>query len=104
MENDNPTEFVLAHFPDRFYYLCKAASKRVPIDEVMDEHSDDSISERYQMGSRPVSVFENSTDRSHSPGADSIPSPDRLFPTTPGGFNFAIDVETWRQFVHFSPK
>jgi len=104
MENDSPTEFIVTHFPDRFYYLCKAASKQVPIDEVLDEHLDDATSERYlQMGSQPVSILENSADRPQSPMASSIPSPGRLFPT-PRGFNFAINVETWRQFVHFTPQ
>jgi hypothetical protein len=64
IENDNPTEFILTHFPDRFYYLYKAALKQVLIDEVLDKHLDDDISERYhQTGSRPMSVLENSADR-----------------------------------------
>jgi hypothetical protein len=104
MDNNNPTEFILTHFPDRFYYLCKAASKQVPIDEVLDEDLDDDTSERHQMGSRPMSVVESSPDRPDSPEATSIPSPDRLSPTTPRGFNSVIDVEIWRQFVHFPPQ
>jgi hypothetical protein len=47
IENDNPMEFILTHFPDRFYYLYKAALKQVLIDEVLDKHLDNDISERY---------------------------------------------------------
>jgi hypothetical protein len=104
MANDQPTEFVLAHFPGRFYYLCKAASKRVPIDEVLNEPLDDSPPERHQIGNSPMSIHRSIADRPHSPIASLIPSPERLFPLTPGGFNSAIDVETWRQFVDFSPS
>jgi hypothetical protein len=71
---------------------------------VLDEHLDDDTSERHQMGSRPMSVVESSLDRPDSPKATPIPSPDRLFPTTPRGFNSVIDVEIWRQFVHFPPQ
>jgi hypothetical protein len=98
MENDSPTEFILTHFPDRFYYLCKAASKQVPIDEVLDEHLDDVTSERYlQMGSQPVSILENSADRPQSPMASSIPSPGRLFPTPPEVSTLQL---TWRPGVN----
>jgi hypothetical protein len=103
MGNDKPTEFILAHFPDRFHYLCKAAFKRVPIDEVLDEPLDESASEHHQRGDRSASVLDNSAVRPQSPQASSDPLAERLFPLTPRGFGSAIDVESWRDFVHFSP-
>jgi hypothetical protein len=98
MKNDSPSEFVVVHFPDRFKFLCKAISKQVPIDEVVNEPLDDSRS-----GCCPTPIHYDTADRPPSQPASSIPSPERLFPLTPRGFNSAIDVETWRQFVHFSP-
>jgi hypothetical protein len=104
MKNDSPSEFIIAHFPDRFKYLCKAVSKRVPIDEVLNEPIDYSVFERHRSSSLPASVHHIAADRPHSALASPIPSPERLFPLTPRGFNSAIDVDTWRQFVNFSPQ
>jgi len=103
--NDSPLEFIITHFPDQFNYLCMAASKQVPIDEVLNESLDDGAFERYRSGSLPAPIHHNATaNRPHSALASPIPSPERLFPLTPRGFNSAIDVETWRQFVNFSPS
>jgi hypothetical protein len=102
MKNDSPSEFVIAHFPDRFYYLCKAVSKRVPIDEVVNGPIESISSNRRRSVNHPASIHHNIAD-APSPAATSVLSPERLFPLSPGGFNAAIDIDTWRQFVNFSP-
>lgn len=102
MKTDSPSEFVVVHFPDRFKFLCKAISKQVPIDEVVNEPLDESASEHHRSVC-PTPIHHDTADRPPSRPASSIPSPERLFPLTPRCFNSAIDVETWRQFVHFSP-
>jgi hypothetical protein len=103
MKIDGHSEFVVVHFPDRFKFLCKATSKQISIDEVVNESLDDSASEHHQSGCCPTPIHHDTTERPPSRPASSIPSPERLFPLAPRGFNSAIDVETWRQFVHFSP-
>ena len=103
MKIDSPSEFVVVHFPDRFKLLCKATCKRVPIDDVVNEPLDDSVSEHYRSERSPTPIHHDTADGPPSLPASSIPSPERLFPLTPRGFSSAIDVETWRQFVHFSP-
>ena len=99
VKTDSPSEFVVVHFPDRFKFLCQATSRH---DEVVNESLDDSASEHHRSGCCPTPIHHNTADRPLSRLSSSIPSPERLFLPTPRGFNSAIDVETWHQFVHFS--
>jgi len=100
---DSPSEFVVVvHFPDRFKFLCQDLSKQVPIDEVVNKPLDESAPEHHQSVC-PTHIHHDTVDRPPSRPTSSIPSPERLFSPTPRGFNSAIDVEAWRQFVHFSP-
>lgn len=103
MKNENPSEFIVTHFPNRFKLLCMAASKQVPIDEVVDESLDDNVFQRLQTGNSPTSIRQNSIQGS-SLSPNFISSSERLFPLTPSGFNSTISIDIWRQFVTFSPK
>lgn len=98
MKNEKFSEYILTHFPDRFERLCLAASKQAPIDEVVNETFNDSAFERLQREKSPASIQPNSVPGpSSSPNL--IPSPERLFPPTPSGFNSGISVETWRHLT-----
>lgn len=104
MKDESPSEFILVHFPDRFRYLCMAASRRVSIDEVLNETLDDGAFERHQDSSRSASFRHTAiTESPRSAPSTPIPSVERLFPLTPRGFNSAIDADSWRQFVTFPP-
>ncbi|KAK2765373.1 hypothetical protein FQN54_008219 [Arachnomyces sp. PD_36] len=103
MKNDIPSQFVISHFPKRFEYLAVAISEKIVIDEVMDWWRSDinNINERAISESVPPSIGDDNTN----PVLESTPMPgELLFPPTPSGSRFAIDVETWNHFVSFSPN
>src|ERR1700733_4617655 len=69
MKTDSPSEFVAVHFPDRFKLLCKATSKQVPIDEVVNEPLDDSASGHHRSECYPTPIHHDAADGPPSPPA-----------------------------------
>ena len=102
MENEGFSEFIIAHFPRRFELLCSAASKQVPIDEVVNEPSNANISGRLRSRTSAASVRQNSLQEP-SLLPDLMRPPESPFPLSTGEFSSTISVESWRQFVTFSP-
>ncbi|KAK1765596.1 hypothetical protein QBC33DRAFT_543305 [Phialemonium atrogriseum] len=98
MRNERPSDFIIYHVPGRFESLCKAISKRVPIDRVA---ADDSQIPR--AGSLPAPTPGAIPLAAPSQAASPIISLQRLFPSTPGSANFAVDIDAWAEFVQFSP-
>lgn len=98
MRNEHPSDFIIHHVPGRFESLCKAISKRVPIDKVA---ADDSQIPR--AGSLPAPTPGATPLAASSQAASPVISLQRLFPSTPGSANFAVDIDAWAEFVQFSP-
>ncbi len=99
MTNDALSEFVVHHFTERFSTLCAAVSGRLPIDKIIivqgpnQGHGHEPTSP-----TNPFSAIAQSL-----PAVEhSVLSPSRLFPPTPMGAHSQIDIDAWRQFVHYS--
>ncbi|KAK4149273.1 hypothetical protein C8A00DRAFT_47072 [Chaetomidium leptoderma] len=95
MANDTPSEFIVHHFPERFSELNTALSAHLPIDKII-----------FQARNRDLGDFGDVETPDHGPEpmslTNSVLSPSRLFLPTPVGINSEIDVDAWRQFVHYS--
>ncbi len=109
MANDTLSEFVVHHFPERFSALCTAVSAQLPIDKIIVQGANQSLSdlgdvETPDHGREPVSPTNPFSAIVQSPSAveHSVLSPSRLFPPTPMGVNSGIDIDAWCQFVHYS--
>jgi hypothetical protein len=102
MSNQTPSEFVIMHFPGRFECLSKAISAQVAIDEVKGwDLGTENNTASVAGGDLPM------LDRDrigYSPAEIRPSDAEALFALTPGGCNFAIDVEKWSQFVAESPN
>ena len=107
MANDTTSEFIIDHFPGRFKSLCSAFLMRVPIDKIINDAAADASAPEFLQATSsdllPSMPGTPAIDPSSPPPADSVLSPQRLFPLTPKGAGSRIDIEVWRQFVHFKP-
>lgn len=98
MANETTSEFIIHHFPDRFKALCSAVSRRVPIDTITSEVANSQLPS--PAPDTPLSIHHPSpTPTEHN----SALSPLRFFPPTPRGANAVINIDAWREFVHFTP-
>ncbi|KAL2130451.1 hypothetical protein VTI74DRAFT_6380 [Chaetomium olivicolor] len=107
MANDTASAFIIDHFPDLFKSLCSAVSMRIPIDKITNDAAVDASSPDYLQPTSgyPPSPIPGTPAIAHSSPAvaNSVLSPQRLFPPTPRGANAKINIDAWRQFVHFTP-
>ncbi|KAL8282256.1 hypothetical protein RB597_009792 [Gaeumannomyces tritici] len=100
---ETASSFVIDHFPGRFISLGRAVSTRTPIDKILNEAG---IDDR-PFDSRPPSPISGTPMAAHSSpaaAADSVLSPQRLFPPTPRGAHAEVDIEAWRQFAEYTPS
>ncbi|KAK4097957.1 hypothetical protein N658DRAFT_488840 [Parathielavia hyrcaniae] len=106
MTDDDLSEFVIRHFPERFERLYVAVKEQLPLDAIISEVANPEGHETVNLG--PSSPYLPGNPVSASPAspaaaAEATLSHSQLFPCTPEGINAEIDINAWREFVRFSP-
>ncbi|KLU81703.1 hypothetical protein MAPG_00787 [Magnaporthiopsis poae ATCC 64411] len=108
--DETASAFIIHHFPGRFELLCAAVSTRMSIDKMpgaagISDIGPDSgqIASDHPPSPSPTLGTEVAVRSPSSAAAGSVLSPQRLFPSTPGGAHARISIEAWRQFVEFTP-
>ncbi|EJT71904.1 hypothetical protein GGTG_11157 [Gaeumannomyces tritici R3-111a-1] len=100
---ETASSFVIDHFPGRFISLRWAVSTRTPIDKILNEAGIDDRPFDSHLPS-PIPGTPMAAHSSPAAAADSVLSPQRLFPPTPRGAQAEVDIEAWRQFVEYTPS